>query len=784
MAASAFFRSVIMEAVIEEVSSVVSPQEVIPLSEFIHEFGEGLLSAVQQQNPPIYDGIPDPGRAYLMEGLLRKPFLPQQEAIQAVTRLLVDERQPAAIINAEMGTGKTIMAIAVAAVMHEEGYRRTLVISPPHLVYKWRREIKATVPNARVWILNGPDTLRKLLQLREMREKPAVPEFFVMGRVRMRMGFNWVPAFTTKRILVGEGRDKQVHTYASCPKCGGLLADEEGNPLHAVLAESRLNQTRSHCTNQVTVKRVVDGAVIEEKRSCGERLWTLVSKRGVSKSRRELVTESLQQIPTIGGKTAARLLDRFGEDMLCGMLEDNVYEFINLMDDKGDLFFTDRQARRMERALANTEFAFGQGGYQATEFIKRYLPQGYFGLLVVDEGHEYKNEGSAQGQAMGVLARKCSKTILLTGTLMGGYADDLFYLLHRLNPGMMIEDGFAYSNRNSLGSAGMSFMRDHGILKDVFKETEGESHRTARGKNITHRTSKGPGFGPKGIMRYVLPQTVFLKLKDIGGDVLPPYREHFTEVPMTEAMSGIYRELSMNLRESLREALKKGDTSLLGVVLNVLLAWPDTCFRDELVRHPRSKQQLAFVPALMNGTEASPKELELLRICKAEKARGRRVLVYTTYTGTRDTAARMKTFLDREGFTTAVLRASVDASKREDWLFDQVDRGVEIIITNPELVKTGLDMLEFPTIVFMQSGYNVYTVQQAARRSWRIGQEQEVDVYFLGYAGSAQMECLELMSRKIAVSQSTSGDMPDSGLDVLNQSGDSIEVALARQLLG
>jgi SNF2 family DNA or RNA helicase len=186
----------------------------------------------------------------------------------------------------------------------------------------------------------------------------------------------------------------------------------------------------------------------------------------------------------------------------------------------------------------------------------------------------------------------------------------------------------------------------------------------------------------------------------------------------------------------------------------------------------------------MNGTEASPKELELLRICKAEKARGRRVLVYTTYTGTRDTAARMKTFLDREGFTTAVLRASVDASKREDWLFDQVDRGVEIIITNPELVKTGLDMLEFPTIVFMQSGYNVYTVQQAARRSWRIGQEQEVDVYFLGYAGSAQMECLELMSRKIAVSQSTSGDMPDSGLDVLNQSGDSIEVALARQLLG
>ncbi len=54
---------------------------------------------------------------------------------------------------------------------------------------------------------------------------------------------------------------------------------------------------------------------------------------------------------------------------------------------------------------------------------------------------------------------------------------------------------------------------------------------------------------------------------------------------------------------------------------------------------------------------------------------------------------------------------------------------------------------------------------------------------FFGYEGSAQMQCLELMAKKIAVSQSTSGDMPDSGLDVLNQSGDSVEVALAKQLV-
>jgi len=89
-----------------------------------------------------------------------------------------------------------------------------------------------------------------------------------------------------------------------------------------------------------------------------------------------------------------------------------------------------------------------------------------------------------------------------------------------------------------------------------------------------------------------------------------------------------------------------------------------------------------------------------------------------------------------------------------------VDRGVDVLITNPELVKTGLDLYDFPTIAYLQSGYNVYTLQQAARRSWRIGQKQDVDVRFLGYANSAQMACLKLMAKKIAVSQSTSATCP------------------------
>jgi len=747
--------------------------EVIPLSTFIRDFGDGLLETVQRQNPPVYSGQVNHCREQAMNALIRPPFPAQSDVVQAVTCLLMDEGEKAAVINAEMGTGKTMMAIACAAVMHAEGYPRCLVISPPHLVYKWRREIQETVANARVWILNGPDTLAKLLHLRESLRLPDHdgPEFFVIGRVRMRMGFHWRPAFVTRwqyvRVNIedgnpGSGSVLHRNAYAACPACATMVRDTEGELVTAALFPGNSCQ----CC-----------------RECGEPLWELMRPSKRKKTRRDLVMDAMCQIPTIGPKTADRLVSVFGEGLLGGMLADNVYEFINLMDEDGELVFSDKQARRMERAMANIELSFGQGGYQPTEFIKRYLPNRYFSLMVVDEGHEYKNDSSAQGQAMGVLANKVKKVILLTGTLMGGYADDLFYLLWRIMPKRMIEDGYVYNDRGSLGSAAMSFMREHGILKDIYTETEGHSHKTAKGKKVTVRTAKAPGFGPKGIARFVLPFTVFLKLRDIGNNILPAYKEHYVEVPMSDDQRECYTRMQSTLTTELKEALRRGDTSLMGVVINVLLAWPDTCFRDENVVHPRTRDTLFYTGSIFAEDEVMPKEEELVRICKEAKRQGKRVLVYTVYTGKRDTAARLKTLLQQEGLKPAVLRASVDTSKREDWIMDQVDRGIDVLICNPELVKTGLDLLDFPTIVFMQSGYNVYTLQQGARRSWRIGQKVDVDVYFLGYEASAQTTCLSLMARKIAVSQSTSGDMPDTGLDILNQDGDSIEVALARQLV-
>ena len=748
------------------------------LNYFITDFKKSLLHNLSLSNPPIYH--PDDmsfERQSIMDSLKRRPYSAQANVVQAVTKLLVDQDEPAAIINAEMGTGKTMMAIAVAAVLHYEvDFRRTLIISPPHLVYKWRREILETLPNARVWVLNGPDTIVKLLKLRQELKlgiTSQVPEFYVLGRVRMRMGYHWRhalksrPVYRKHNIHDSHGETITKYTrieYAACPDCYNICM-QDGEP---ILFHDYVHREKRGCCIK-----------------CGSALWTLIRPSKTNSSFRDRIKKSMCQIPTIGPVRAESLIDKFGEDVLSEMLEDNALDFVNLMDESGDFIFTDKQSRRMERALAKLEFGFGEGNYQATEFIKRYLPNGFFDLLIVDEGHEYKNHGSAQGQAMGVLASQVKKILLLTGTLMGGYADDLFFLLFRVLTSKMIEDGYKPS-RGSLGASALRFMQDHGIIKDIYTERHENSHKTAQGNNISHKTQKAPGFGPKGILRYILPYTVFLKLKDLNENVLPQYTEKYVDIPMSDEQRSYYDQLSDTLNSELRKALVKRDITLIGVVLNTLLAWPDCCFRAETVTHPKTQRTIAFVPSIFSNDnlgDLSPKELALVEHCITEKSRNRKVLVYATYTGTRDITERLKLILEQSGLKTAVLKSSVSPEKREDWLFDKVDRNYDVIITNPELVKTGLDLLDFPTIIFLQTGFNVYTLQQAAKRSFRIGQKNEVTVIFLGYERSAQTSCLELMAKKIAVCQSTSGDMPESGLDILNVEEDSIEMALAKQLI-
>ena len=62
-----------------------------------------------------------------------------------------------------------------------------------------------------------------------------------------------------------------------------------------------------------------------------------------------------------------------------------------------------------------------------------------------------------------------------------------------------------------------------------------------------------------------------------------------------------------------------------------------------------------------------------------------------------------------------------------------LEEGVDVLVCHPRLVQTGLDLVEFPTICWYETDYSVYTMRQASRRSWRIGQTQPVQVVFMAY---------------------------------------------------
>jgi len=106
------------------------------------------------------------------------------------------------------------------------------------------------------------------------------------------------------------------------------------------------------------------------------------------------------------------------------------------------------------------------------------------------------------------------------------------------------------------------------------------------------------------------------------------------------------------------------------------------------------------------------------------------------------------------------------------------------LVCNPELVKTGLDLLDFPTICFLQTGYSVYTVQQALAAILADWSETSGASAFSSYAETAQIACLQHDGQENCGQPVNLGRYADTGLEVLNSDGDSIEVALAKQLLG
>ncbi|HFQ92799.1 MAG TPA: hypothetical protein ENK32_02230, partial [Anaerolineae bacterium] len=245
----------------------------------------------------------------------------------------------------------------------------------------------------------------------------------------------------------------------------------------------------------------------------------------------------------------------------------------------------------------------------------------------------------------------------------------------------------------------------------------------------------------------------------------------------------LYEALKEQLKDELKERLVRGDKSLLSAYLYALLFWPDSPRRAKVVNDPRTGETVAAIPGLPEEF-IGPKEVEIIELCRQEKAAGRKVLLLCLQTDTLDIQPEWKRMLEDAGLKTAVLRAA--PNKREGWVEKQVQAGVDVIISHPKKVETGIDLLDFPTIVWMSPHYSVYTVLQASRRSWRIGQTKPVKVYYFAYADTIQEQALYLVAAKVAAALRVNGDTvaDDSLAELDNITGNDIVATLARIVTG
>jgi superfamily II DNA or RNA helicase len=412
------------------------------------------------------------------------------------------------------------------------------------------------------------------------------------------------------------------------------------------------------------------------------------------------------------------------------------------------------------------------------EFIGRYLDDEWFDYAICDEVHQLAGD-TAQGNALGTLASCAGRIVGLTGTLLGGYADDVYNTLFRLEPRKMKDAGYEF------GTTGRSaFTQDYGVLETITRIESGDN--ACSKAKATKAVRRKPGASPLLFGQHLMQLCAFVFLEDISSE-LPPYEETFLSVPMDGPLLAAYEALEDEIRQALKK--HRGNRSVLSTMLNTLLLYPDhpyglgTLYGTEF--DPELGRNVRFViaeTADLPEDEIYPKERKLIEEIKSELAEGRRVQVFAVYTQKHDVPARLERILSREGIRTAVLRASVDTSKREAWYARKVKEGVEVVITHPRIVETGLDLWDFPTIIFHESGYSLHTLRQASRRSWRIGQRLPVRVKFMCYDETLQAACLRLMGKKLLVALTMEGKFAGEGLQSMDEDDDMLS-AMARELV-
>ena len=694
------------------------------VSQYLNKYGITIANRIRESFNPLFD----PASEYICDrlkrinGNLKKnvgyTLYPAQLAVAEALKRRLDKAKVGVVV-AECGSGKTkIGASALAA--HQNGKKCfNVVLCPSHVTKKWVREIEETLPNTKAAVVYSLGDIDKVYK-----EHLAgnTSTYIILSKERARDGFMWQPAAVYSKV-------KKAYL---CPRCGGIIEMEikEDGTNYKVRADQfffKKQTTQNHKCEH-----------------CGELLWSAINPNDKKLSHNKWV--KIGNYGFIYRDFAVRHLEATKDLKVLAKLQEII--------DNPSQVFTARGAYVR---------------YSMSDYISERFKQ--IDGVILDELHQFKGD-SGQGDAMETLVGCSKKVIGMTATLINGYSSGLFYLLYRIVPHLMQVDNKEYK-------APQSFNNEYGVTEMTYELEEGAYNANSRSKKRLLQSRQKPGVSPLVYSRFLIDCAVFLSLNDMGKH-LPDYEE----IPIKLDLKPEIQKEYDRIESAFRNVMNQRDSTsrkLMSSFLSLMTTYPDQPYNAEPIHYPKSDQAVIEPKDLSDIDELHEKDIATLDIVERKVKNGEKVLIYTSWVKI-DTQDKLTKLLEDKGYKVAVLEQRVKPEKREEWVEKKLESGIDVLITNPSLVETGLDLNAFTTLIYYNIGYNLFTFRQSSRRSWRINQTApRIEVYILFYKGVMQARAIKLMASKLAAATLVEGNFSDEGLAAMSDCTDMTS-QLAREL--
>ena len=694
------------------------------VSQYLNKYGITIANRIRESFNPLFD----PASEYICDrlkrinGNLKKnvgyTLYPAQLAVAEALKRRLDKAKVGVVV-AECGSGKTkIGASALAA--HQNGKKCfNVVLCPSHVTKKWVREIEETLPNTKAAVVYSLGDIDKVYKEHLVGNTST---YIILSKERARDGFMWQPAAVYSKV-------KKAYL---CPRCGEIIEMEikEDGTNYKVRADQfffKKQTTQNHKCEH-----------------CGELLWSAINPNDKKLSHNKWV--KIGNYGFIYRDFAVRHLEATKDLKVLAKLQEII--------DNPSQVFTARGAYVR---------------YSMSDYISERFKQ--IDGVILDELHQFKGD-SGQGDAMETLVGCSKKVIGMTATLINGYSSGLFYLLYRIVPHLMQVDNKEYK-------APQSFNNEYGVTEMTYELEEGAYNANSRSKKRLLQSRQKPGVSPLVYSRFLIDCAVFLSLNDMGKH-LPDYEE----IPIKLDLKPEIQKEYDRIESAFRNVMNQRDSTsrkLMSSFLSLMTTYPDQPYNAEPIHYPKSDQAVIEPKDLSDIDELHEKDIATLDIVERKVKNGEKVLIYTSWVKI-DTQDKLTKLLEDKGYKVAVLEQRVKPEKREEWVEKKLESGIDVLITNPSLVETGLDLNAFTTLIYYNIGYNLFTFRQSSRRSWRINQTApRIEVYILFYKGVMQARAIKLMASKLAAATLVEGNFSDEGLAAMSDCTDMTS-QLAREL--